>query len=349
MTTGTHVTEPGPNGAQTDWLEAQLRASAVRVEALTRDVTHLQSALAAREVELLELRESLAVLDGRTRRHEATHDVVRELQQAVASLDARLGEESELRREQGAAIGHARAQELESRQGSETAWQAVTARLAALEQALASSGARQAQIIGDLAEREQDGARVASRVEVLGDEVEALAQAARRESGSTTRIDDAIQSLQVTSRAIEARTQQLQQDQQRLEDDLGALTRIAEREESLSEVLEQQRTLRQQIEQRLSLLDARASGAEAAQATDAEAFALLRQRSERLEARVATLDATAEAQREALLEHFRRATIAAGDAGRRQAEEIERQARAARELLMRLAEGAEQASREQPL
>lgn len=354
MSTGPHPTEshttgPRATGAQAGWRAAALRAAATRVETLAREVTYLQATLAAREGELLELRESLAILDGRTRRHEATQDAVREMQQALASLDARLGEEVGLRREQGAAIERARAQEAESQQAGETARQAVAARLAAIEQSLASIGTRQGQLMSEFAERTQHGTAAASRLDALSDVVEALAQAARREAGGTARIDDAIQSLQLASRAIEARAQQLQQDQQRADESIAALSRISEREGSIAEVLEQQRTLRQQVGERLSALGDSAAQVGAAQSADGEALTLLRQRFERIEARVGTLDATAEAQREVLLEHFRRATIAAGDAGRRQAEEIERQVRAAQELLLRLAEGAEQASREQPL
>ena len=56
-----------------------------------------------------------------------------------------------------------------------------------------------------------------------------------------------------------------------------------------------------------------------------------------------------EAQRQVLLDHFQRVTALTEDAGRRQTEEIDRQVRAARESLVRLAERADEATREQPL
>ncbi|MDA0256227.1 MAG: hypothetical protein O3C25_00595, partial [Chloroflexi bacterium] len=61
------------------------------------------------------------------------------------------------------------------------------------------------------------------------------------------------------------------------------------------------------------------------------------------------LGETIEGQRLAMLEHARRRTRADEDAARRRADELDREVRVARELLVRLAEGSEQAGQEQPL
>ena len=56
-----------------------------------------------------------------------------------------------------------------------------------------------------------------------------------------------------------------------------------------------------------------------------------------------------EGQRVAIVEHERRRTRADEDTARRRADELDREVRVARDLLVRLSEGAEQIGQEQPL
>ena len=321
------------------WLETQLHASVARMDGLARDVATLQSALAAREREVTELREHLAIVEGRSRRIESAQEAWHDLPQALAALDARLNDEGELRRAQGVALDRVRERQQQSQEAIEGALASMDRRLDGAEQALAVVSAGRA----------QDETRDIGRLAALSDEVAALRQAMRREDGSGPRTEDAVAALQLAVHVITGSTQQLQLHQQRLQDELTTLHRIAEREDALAEVLEQQRTLRRHLEERLALLDSRGASADAAQASEAESVSLLRRRIDRLETSVSALGPGADAQREALLDHFRRATIASEAAGRRQTEEIDRQARAARALLVRLSESAELATKEQPL
>lgn len=332
------------------WLETQLHASVARMDGLARDVATLQSALAAREREVTELREHLAIVEGRSRRIESAQEAWHDLPQALAALDARLNDEGELRRAQGVALDRVRERQQQSQEAIEGALASMDRRLDGAEQALAVVSARQqVQLASDLAGRAQDETRDIGRLAALSDEVAALRQAMRREDGSGPRTEDAVAALQLAVHVITGSTQQLQLHQQRLQDELTTLHHIAEREDALAEVLEQQRTLRRHLEERLALLDSRGASADAAQASEAESVSLLRRRIDRLETSVSALGPGADAQREALLDHFRRATIASEAAGRRQTEEIDRQARAARALLVRLSESAELATKEQPL
>ncbi len=331
------------------WLETQLHASVARMDGLARDVATLQSALAAREREVTELREHLAIVEGRSRRIESAQEAWHDLPQALAALDARLNDEGELRRALGVALDRVRERQQQSQEAIEGALASMDRRLDGAEQALAVVSARQVQLASDLAGRAQDETRDIGRLAALSDEVAALRQAMRREDGSGPRTEDAVAALQLAVHVITGSTQQLQLHQQRLQDELTTLHRIAEREDALAEVLEQQRTLRRHLEERLALLDSRGASADAAQASEAESVSLLRRRIDRLETSVSALGPGAEAQLEALLDHFRRATIASEAAGRRQTEEIDRQARAARALLVRLSESAELATKEQPL
>ena len=76
---------------------------------------------------------------------------------------------------------------------------------------------------------------------------------------------------------------------------------------------------------------------------------MLRQQKGGAHARLLALAGTLEAQRWAMVEHFRLLAETGAEAGRRQGEEIERANRVARELALRLAERSEEATLEQPL
>jgi len=113
--------------------------------------------------------------------------------------------------------------------------------------------------------------------------------------------------------------------------------------------VEQVRVLRLRVEEGLAAMDRRLDDETATSRAEFESSALIRARFTAVDQAVAELAARVESQRLVLLDHFQRVTASAEDAGRRQTEEIDRQVRAARELLVRLAESADETTREQPL
>ena len=187
------------------------------------------------------------------------------------------------------------------------------------------------------------------RVEALAAQVEAAAQRTRRASDGATGPDERVAELQEFMRATQAQAVDRVREQRRLDGELSSLRHLAEREESLSDLTEQHRVLRQRVESGLATLDARVATTEDSRVIEAEERRLLRVRLDTVERRVDALYAQLDDERGVLLEHFGRATETAEAAGRRQSEEIARQTRAARELLVRLRETADEASREQPL
>jgi hypothetical protein len=118
---------------------------------------------------------------------------------------------------------------------------------------------------------------------------------------------------------------------------------------ALYEALEQVRTLRERVEARLTALEGRVAEGSREQSELLEERALLRRELAGHETQIRDLRAALEAHREVLIEHERRATAAAEDTGKRQMQEIDRQARAGRELLRQLTEQSDASAKEQPL
>jgi hypothetical protein len=338
--------EAPPVGA---WLEERLQRAAASVEALTREVAHLHRGLAAREQEAVELREALAIIDGRTLRHEASQEIARELSQAVAAVEERVAEEATFRREQAAASDRAQQRAQHAERTLEQALFGLQARVAEVERQAVAAIERQAALNSDVATTQARDAGLARDVEALAARVDALTQLTRRDTGDGSRFVETSDSLTRRLLAAETRLSDLLQDQRRLGDEVTALGRLAEREESLADLLEQHRVLRQRVESGLATLQERTSAAEETQFAETEEARLTRSRLDALERRLDVLAKQFSGQQEALLKHFRRMNATAEDAGRRQADEIDRQARAARELLVRLAENAAEVTQEPPL
>jgi hypothetical protein len=333
----------------TGWLEEQLIRAVERVETLTRDMAMLQVAAQVRDQEIDALRSSLATVDGRTQRHEASQDTVRWLQHAVAALDERLTEETALRREQVAAGDRGQERSQVTEQAAARALQALGERVEGVERALMAVQEHQARLGGEFGALLARDVVVSAYLDALGVQVQAASDAAQREVSSVALLEEAMAALEHLVRATEARTLGLQEQQQRFEGDLAALRRIDEHGRQLDELASHQRVLGARVEEGLTLLRESAASIESVQENEVQARALLRTRLGALEQALAATDAAVAGQREVLIEHFQRTTAAAAEAGRRAAEEIERQSRARRELLVRLSERADEASREQPL
>ena len=104
-----------PGEPSTDaWLEQQLERALERIDALSREVARAQDALATREQQVDALRQSLEILDGRTRRHETAIDAVPELRRALADVAERLIGETALRPDAAANRSEEHTSELQS-------------------------------------------------------------------------------------------------------------------------------------------------------------------------------------------------------------------------------------------
>jgi hypothetical protein len=149
--------------------------------------------------------------------------------------------------------------------------------------------------------------------------------------------------------AVEARTRTMLEEQQRFEEELARLVPAVDVQTAVNEALDQMRSLRERVEVRLSVLEGEVAEASGRQLETSEERALLRRELANQDELLRGLVGLIEAQRLTLIEHVRRSTLAAEDAGRRQMQEIDRRARMGRELLARLTEQSDEGVKEQPL
>ncbi|MGE3856084.1 MAG: hypothetical protein AB7G21_03880, partial [Dehalococcoidia bacterium] len=163
------------------------------------------------------------------------------------------------------------------------------------------------------------------------------------------RVAGAVPELLAKVEDLAVRMRGMQEEQRRLADEVTALRGIRDREAELLDMLEQQRSGRARVEDRLGALEEEIEtvrrGNEAAQ----ELLALAARERAGAAGDRARLEERLESQRDTVTEHLRRVLRAEEDRARRHIEEIERDVRVARSLLVRLDEQAGGAEQEQPL
>jgi len=331
------------------WLEEQLERALERIESLSRDVSRAHASLAAREQELDDLRTTLASIEGRTRRSEVAQDALPDVRRALASVEERLSAESALRRDQLSQAERGRDREAGSDAGLERLLLDLVERIASLERAQAATVDRDAQRTAAAAEVAQEQQQLVSRAEAIGAQVDVLARGVRQETGDLEVLREALDASRLHTDAVEARTELMQRDLQQFQDQLGLVSRHLDRETAFADLIEQHRVLRQRVEDGLASLERDAESKTLTTRAEAEERALLRAHVVGMDRALFELAERVEAQRLVLRDHFQRVTDSAEAAGRRQSDEIDRQVRAARELLVRLSESADAATREQPL
>jgi hypothetical protein len=340
------MTSPAPLTAA--WLEEQLRHALEQVDWLAREVLRLERLLAAREHDANELRATMATIEQSLQGRHASDARLRELTQAVAELDTRLTDEASLRREQSAMLGRMQTRGREAEGSVERVVVELQDRLAEVERALVAVRVRQAGTITGTAAQDARGAELSLQVEELRAQLASVVGGSLHDSAAEVAADQSVV-VEEALRTLGIQHRDLLREQHRLVGEVSALQHSVEREDSLSDLGDQLRTLRQRLESGLATIEARVASVDDSQVIEAEERRLLRVRIETLERRLDALSGQLDSERVVLLQHVGRATETAEAAGRRQAEEIARQARVARELLVRLRETADEAAREQPL
>lgn len=333
----------------TVWLEQQLQRAQARVDGLAHEVEQLRESLRTEQAEASTLRQELALLNGRTSRHESSLDQIRGLQQQVATLEQRIEAEVALRRDQTGSIGREQRRDAEAQQSQEQALNRLDAHIGEITQRLASIEERHHHLVDDVGAVTREDMAAGGRLDALERRAEALAASVHRAVDDQSAVAEVIPGLRLALDAVEARTRALQEEQQRFEDDLARLVPSIDVQTVVDDAVEQVRSLRERVEQRLRTLEEQTAETSQAQRQMAEERALLTRQLASHEEQMRALAGRLEAEREALLAHVRRVTAAAEETGRRQMQEIDRQTRAGRELMTRLTEHSDEIAREQPL
>ncbi len=331
------------------WSQERVQQTAEQLDELRQQLARLRDAYQQQQAEVSGLHQTLQTIEGRTLRHEAGEDAARSVQQQLPALTERLEQEATLRRDLTSALGREAEREREQQQDFGHGLDQLAARVAELERQLVAVDERRRSSASELVERGRDERSLAERLaalehgtasdrETLRSFADALASATAAVAPLTSAVDE-----------LETRTQATQRDQLRAGEALAAVRAEREREAELLEVIEQQRATRQRLEERLVAVEAAMQELRNDAAVADEQRAMLRQQTAGAHERLLALTGTLEAQRLAIVEHFRLLAETGAEAGRRQGEEIERANRVARDLAVRLAERSEEATLEQPL
>ena len=333
---------PGGAGGPTDlagsWVGDELQRAIARGDALERELEQVRTTLRVQQEEIARLHDTFGMLDGRTLRHEAGQDLVQALSQQVATLREQVDAEADGRRELRAQLERAAEWDHQSGAAASLAIETLARRTDAFTARQAAEEERQRHLAADLSERGQEGESLDGRLVALERHAAADREVARNAAAELARLSGLAPDLVAAIDELRARLQAVQSDQRRLDNEIAAQRAIRDREADLLEALEQQRASRARTEERLNEADEEMEALRRSVGAAADERAVLARAQSGIAERMRVLGEELEQQRLLFVAHLRRQLQADELAGRRQTEEIERAARAARDLLVRLSE-----------
>ncbi|HJM75072.1 MAG TPA: hypothetical protein QGI71_04300 [Dehalococcoidia bacterium] len=301
------------------------------------------------QAELANLHEAVSTLDGRTQRHEAGQDQSRTVGSQIADLAELVEQESTLRRALVAALERQAGQDHDERAALVGRSEQLAEQIEGLQSRLASDEARGGRVAAGLSEQAQHELSLGDRLSVLEQQLTATGQELRLAREERARAESVREQTQATLDQLTERAQAAEDARQRLEQELASLRPAVDREHELRELVEQQRTARTRTEERVAAFEVDLHKAKEGLAEAMEERSILQQQLAGDRQRLATMALALDEQREAIIDHFQRWTAVSSEAGKREIEEIERASREARDLLVRLTEGADCSAQEQPL
>ncbi len=338
-----------PGEVRGTWVGDELSGALRTIDALTHALDNLQAGMRLQQEEIARLTDRLQTVDGRSQRHEAGQDVALGLRQQIAALEATLDAESELRRDLVARVERGDAREAETQRELQRVLEQIATRLNAADDRQASSAVREQHLSTDLADQAREEQTFEARLGTLEARTSAEQDATRHVGQEVARVAGAVPDLLARMEDLSARVRGVQDEQRRVAEEIAAVRAVRDREADLLEVLEQQRSTRARVEDRLTSIEESIETARLAAATVQEQIARLARDQSGDAAIHARFEERLEAQRDTVAEHLRRVLHADEDRARRRIEEIERDVRIARSLLVRLEEQADETDQEQPL
>ncbi len=344
------LAEPGtPRDVQGTWIGDELARTLARVDTLVRALEAVQGGLRLQQEEIARLTDQLHTVDGRSQRHDAVQDVARSAQEEVVRLEAALRSEASLRRDLVGRVDRADARGAETRRELQRVLEQIASRLDASDGKQASSAVREHRLAEEIAEQTREEEGVEARLSAIEQRMAAAQEQTRRGADEVARVATSLPDLGARLDEFASGLRALQSDQRRMEEDVAALRAIRDREEELLDVLEQQRVTRARVEERLNSAEEALETMRRTHAQALEDMSLLaHQLAGEIEQR-RSLSERIEAQRDLVSDHLRRALTAEEAGARRRIEEIERDMRVTRGLLVRLDEATGEAGQEQPL
>ncbi len=331
------------------WVSDEVQHALARVDSLTRELEHVETALRSQSEEVARLHDALAVVEGRTTRHDSGQEQTREVRQAMAELEERLAQEAALRRDLTAQVERFRGRDSENQQELFRALQSIATRLDEIDGRASAEELRQRHISSEIAEIDHEGDGIGARIEAIERRVAAEYEGNRHTGTEVARLAASITGLMSAIESAETRSRALTLDHHRMTEEIAALRSIRDREAELREIIEQQRATRARLEDRMAQAEELIATLAGSVAEFAEMRAILqRQIAGEAEQRRALTDRV-EAQRDTFIEHMRRLARSQEASHRRMIEEMKRDIRISRQLLVRLSEDTDETDQEQTL
>ena len=301
------------------WVGRQLAGLRVDADRLRHELDVVRSSLHEEQRTVAGLQNTLTSIEEGVRRHETEQQMVRSLQQRLqASLE-----------------------------GAEAVISRLNERVQALEQRSWSAdslhGGRGSGAGAD------DEPVVSGRMEEIDNRLRAVAELAMQGRQAKERLDIALPEIGTSINQLDAKAETLRTELRRTGDELAQERARRDRENELLELIDQQRSTRIRLEERLALYGEHLEEArERLGAASEERGALARQLA-RTDERLLVLSDALEMQREAVVDHFHRLLEAERAASEKQVQGIEGRLREGQQLLTRLREAGDQKAPEQPL
>ena len=338
-----------PADVRGTWVGDELSQALRQIAVLTHALDTLQHGMRLQQEEIARLTDSIHTVDGRSQRHEAGQEVALGLRQEIAALQSTLDAESELRRDLVARVERGDAREAETQRELQRVLEQIARRLDAADGKQASSAVREQHLSDGLADQSRDDQTTEARLTNLERRSAAEQDATRHIGQEIARVAGSVPEMLAKIEDLAARVRSTQDEQRRMTEDVVALRAVRDRESDLLEALEQQRSTRARVEDRLTTIEEEIEVVRRDSANVLDQIALvMRDRAGDAERR-ARLEERLEAQRDTVAEHLRRVLRADEDRAKRRIEEIERDVRVARGLLVRLDEQTGSTDQEQPL
>ena len=338
-----------PRDVRGTWVGDELTRALRTIDALTHSIDRLQHGMRLQQEEVARLSDSLQTVDGRSQRHEAGQELALGLRQEIAALQATLDAEAELRRDLVARLDHGDAREAETQRELQRVLEQIATRLNAADGRQASITESEQHLSSDLADQARGEQTFEARITNL--EVRAAAEhdATRHVGQEIARVAGSVPELLAKIEDLAVRVRGTHEEQRRAAEEIAAIRAVRDREADLLDVLDQQRATRARVEDRLTVIEDTLEEVRRGNVTAQEQITLLaRDRAGEAEQR-ARLEERMEAQRDTVAGHLRRVLRSDEDRARRRIEEIERDVRVARSLLVRLEEQTDGTDQEQPL
>ncbi len=330
-------------------LEERLAFALQRIADLASQLDRAREENASRDATLRALTDAWQTIDGRTQRHEASVESVRAISASVSAIEARLEQETQLRRDALAALGQGVARDRDATEIVVAQLDDLESRLDDTARLTAGAGAQrltQAEVLRDLDHRLD---RLHDTVAGLDARVAAEREVALAAANDRADLEARLLALSSALAEQEVRVRESQHERRALGESVAELQAMGHPDAQLRDLLDQQRVTRQRLEERFRELESGVRDLGRAALEAAEQRAQIRLQVAQLGTRVDDLAAQQEATRHLLVTGLRAMAVIEDRASQRDTAESERRVRERREALNRIEEQADQAARGLPL